>query len=167
MSERVLSITPDDASGGLPRNFPRPCLLLLIGEEPSHGYDLLERMGQLGVYGVDPGGLYRALRQLERDGLVRSRWETSVNGPPRRVYALNGAGWEMLRTWAITLTETHAVVSTYLDRYGELARSVPDMTADAAVEASGQRANGPAAGMPRPTVTGVISRLDGVRVSRP
>ncbi len=125
MNDQSPSVSQDDPSGGLPRNFPRPCLLLLIGEQPSHGYDLLERMGQLGVHSVDPGGLYRALRMLERDSLAASRWETSSNGPPRRVYSLTAPGWEMLRTWATTLAETHAVLSTYLDRYGALDTLAP------------------------------------------
>lgn len=127
MNDQSPSVSQDDPSGGLPRNFPRPCLLLLIGEQPSHGYDLLERMGRLGVHGIDPGGLYRALRMLERDALATSRWETSSNGPPRRVYALTRSGWAMLRAWATTLAETHAVLSTYLDRYGELATIAPEV----------------------------------------
>ena len=56
----------------LPRNFLRPCLLLLLREQPAHGYELLERLRTFG-FARDPGGLYRALRGLEQDGFVRSR----------------------------------------------------------------------------------------------
>ena len=49
---------------------------LLLSEGQSHGYDLLVRLADFGVK-VDPGGLYRTLRAFEREGLVRSRWETS------------------------------------------------------------------------------------------
>ena len=49
----------DDLLAGLPRNFLRPCLLLLIAEAPSYGYDLLVRLGELGFRHVDPGMLYR------------------------------------------------------------------------------------------------------------
>ena len=49
----------------LPKNFLRPCLLLLLREQPAHGYELLERLRPLGFGRDDPGGLYRALRSLE------------------------------------------------------------------------------------------------------
>src|SRR4051812_1472885 len=68
----------------LPRNFLRPAILLLLREDPAHGYDLLERLRPLGFQRPDPGGLYRVLRALEQEGLVRSAWEPSEAGPERR-----------------------------------------------------------------------------------
>lgn len=109
-----------EAPGGLPKNFPRPGLLLLIGERPSHGYDLLERFRRLGVAGADPGGLYRALRQMEREGLVSSRWETSAAGPARRTYTLTQAGWQWLHVWAAAIAESRLILSSYLQRYEAL-----------------------------------------------
>lgn len=103
--------------GGLPRNFLRPCLLLLLAEMPSHGYDLLERLGQLGLPAADPGGLYRVLRTLEREEMVTSRWETSAAGPARRTYELTDEGREWLHAWAGALAEGRRIVSSFLDRY--------------------------------------------------
>lgn len=55
------------------RGFIRPWLLLLLLQKPSHGYELKEQLYQDDeVPSADPGLLYRALRQLEEDGLVRS-----------------------------------------------------------------------------------------------
>src|SRR5919205_446393 len=67
----------------LPRNFLRPCVLLLLRESPAHGYDLLERLKAFGFPGSDPGGLYRMLRGLEDEGLVRSAWAPPAAGPAR------------------------------------------------------------------------------------
>ena len=64
-----------EPSPSLPRNFLRPCVLLLLRESPAHGYDLLERAKAFGFTRWDPGGLYRVLRALEEEGLVRSAWE--------------------------------------------------------------------------------------------
>lgn len=50
--------------------------------------------------GVDPGGLYRALRRLEAGGFVSSDWAESEAGPQRRTYELNGEGRELARDWA-------------------------------------------------------------------
>lgn len=116
--------------GGLPRNYLRPCLLLLLSEMPSHGYDLLERLGQLGLPAADPGGLYRMLRTLERGGLVTSRWETSETGPARRTYELTHEGLDWLHAWAGALSEGRRIVSAFLDRY-------ETMTTDAAVRRRG------------------------------
>lgn len=110
-------ITPEDIEGGLPRNFLRPCLLLLLGEKPSHGYDLLSRLGDLGLRATDPGGLYRTLRAMEKEGLVDSRWETSQAGPARRTYEVAEEGREWLHAWAGALSESRRIISSFLERY--------------------------------------------------
>lgn len=103
----------------LPRNFLRPCLLLLLREHPAHGYDLLERLRTFGFPGDDPGGLYRALRRLERDGFVSSSWEPSSSGPDRRSYRLTRAGSEELHRRAKELAALHETLADFLSRYGE------------------------------------------------
>lgn len=112
--------------GGLPRNYLRPCLLLLLAEAPSHGYDLLEQVGQLGMERTDAGGLYRALRAMEQEGLVRSWWEHSESGPARRTYTLTDEGLDWLHAWAGSLREVTRLLSQYLDRYERLVeRAIP------------------------------------------
>jgi len=103
----------------LPKNFLRPCLLLLLREHPAHGYDLLERLRPLGFRRDDPGRLYRALRSLESDGLVRSVWEKSTSGPDRRMYELTRAGMEFLHESAQALIETDQILDVFLSRYAE------------------------------------------------
>ena len=100
----------DDGAGnlprGLPRNFLRPCLLLLIAEQPSHGYDLLERLGEIGYQRAEPGGLYRTLRLLEQEGLITSNWGDSDVGPRRRTYRLTDEGMDWLHAWAGSMRYT-------------------------------------------------------------
>lgn len=107
----------DEVQGGLPRNFLRPCLLLLLAEEPSHGYDLLERLERLGLGGTDPGGLYRTLRAMEQEGLVTSTWELSDMGPARRTYRLTDEGLEWLHVWAGALRESSRILGEFLGHY--------------------------------------------------
>jgi PadR family transcriptional regulator PadR len=109
----------------LPKGFLRPSLLLLLREQPAHGYELLERLQPLGFSRDDPGGLYRALRSLERDGLVRSTWEPSSEGPDRRIYQLTRAGMEELHAQAKALLETREVLDLFLSRYSEFAALAP------------------------------------------
>lgn len=116
--------------GGLPRNYLRPCLLLLIAEKPSHGYDLIERLEELGLGATDPGGLYRALRSMENDGLVGSGWETSNSGPARRTYDLTEEGVEWLHAWAGALSESRRLVGRFLDRYNAVVASGTESNRD-------------------------------------
>jgi len=39
-----MAVDTDLASDVLPKNFLRPCLLLLLRERPAHGYELRERL---------------------------------------------------------------------------------------------------------------------------
>ena len=107
----------DESTGGLPRNYLRATLLLLIGESAPHGYDLLQQVPHLGLGKVDPGRLYRALRVMERDGLVLSCWEHSTSGPARRTYQLTLEGQDWLHAWAGTLQESRRYLTAYLERY--------------------------------------------------
>lgn len=87
----VLSV--DGWGGGLlPRSYLRASLHLALRLGPSHGYDLLQCIHGFGLGSVDLAGLYRALRAMEHDGSVDSRWEPSGLGPSRRVYALTERG---------------------------------------------------------------------------
>lgn len=103
----------------LPRNFLRPCILLLLKESPAHGYDLLERARALGFTRSDPGGLYRALRTLEDDELVRSAWEASTQGPDRRIYHITRSGAEELHGAAIAVRSGSQALERFVSRYEE------------------------------------------------
>ena len=80
-----MPISTEPGLPALPKNFLRPCLLLLLREQAAHGYQLLDRLRAFGFEGSDPGGLYRALRKLEGEGLVQSAWQPSGAGPDRRI----------------------------------------------------------------------------------
>ena len=109
----------EEEAPALPKSFLRPCLLLLLREQPAHGYELLERLRPLGFAGDDPGGLYRALRALEFDGLVHSAWEPSQAGPNRRIYQLTRAGMEELHRRSKALARARSTLDDFLSRYGE------------------------------------------------
>lgn len=107
--------------GGQPKNFARPCLLLLLAEEPAHGYELMERLRPFGFLTNDPATVYRGLRQMEADGLVHSRWDTSGRGAARRIYALTSDGSDMLAAWARTLEQNRRILGHFQERYDRAA----------------------------------------------
>lgn len=115
-----------DANGALPRHYLRPCLLLLLAEGPSHGYDLLEQVRRLGIRGAEPGGLYRYLRSMEKEQLVSSWWEPSQAGPARRTYVLTDVGRNALDDAVASLRDVREILVSLLDRYDGL-REQPGM----------------------------------------
>src|SRR5712692_7899454 len=118
--------------GGQPKNFARPCLLLLLAEAPAHGYELIERLRPFGFDVTDPGSLYKSLRQMEQEGLLTSEWELSTRGPARRIYALTADGRDLLAAWAYTLQENRAILGHFLDRFQRLDASPVGQPAEAA-----------------------------------
>jgi PadR family transcriptional regulator, regulatory protein PadR len=101
--------------------FVEPTLLLLLRERPMHGYELLERVPEVAGYDVrvDVGNLYRILRALEEEGIVRSEWSADLPGPAKRTYELTDAGNRLLDRWAEALEQAQEVISGFLRRYEE------------------------------------------------
>ncbi|MDQ6798947.1 MAG: PadR family transcriptional regulator [Actinomycetota bacterium] len=113
----------ETVTGALPRHYLKPCLLLLLAEGPSHGYELLEQVRRLGIQGAEPGGLYRYLRSMEKEELVSSWWEPSQAGPARRTYILTDAGRRALLASVDSLRDVRQLLVGLLDRYDLLVRS--------------------------------------------
>ncbi len=107
---------------GMPRNYLRPCLLLLLAEGTSHGYELLEQVSALGMGRVDPGQVYRCLRAMDEEGLVHSVWTPSTTGPARRTYSLTDEGRDWLHVLAGSLAEVTRALTAYRGRYEKLVK---------------------------------------------
>lgn len=60
----------------------RSALLLLIAEQPRHGYELMQSIGERseGSWQPSPGSVYPALQQLQDEGLVRVEEDDSKRG---------------------------------------------------------------------------------------
>jgi PadR family transcriptional regulator PadR len=99
--------------------FAEPAVLLLLRERPVHGYELLEQLPELTGERVDMGNLYRFLRLLETDGIVRSEWDDRAAGPSKRIYELTGEGRALLDQWASALRDSQTRLDGFLRRYGE------------------------------------------------
>ena len=71
----------------------RLLVLHLLGDGPSYGNQLMERVGELtsGLVGVNPNTMYPLLRALEAEGLVAGEWEHPERRS-RRFYRLTQDG---------------------------------------------------------------------------
>jgi PadR family transcriptional regulator PadR len=95
----------------------QPFLLLALDQWQSHGYELIRRMTAFGFEALDRGSVYRILRQLDRDGLVSSGWDTSKEGPARRLYCLTDAGRDYLNVWADSLRAYQSMLDQFFSLY--------------------------------------------------
>jgi poly-beta-hydroxybutyrate-responsive repressor len=103
-----------------------PWLLLLLAEEPTHGYELLERLNTLAdAPSADRGHLYRTLRRLEEHGLVTSAWQAPQSGPARHTYTLTANGLQALDAWAGHIRAALARLDGFLKRREALRATAP------------------------------------------
>lgn len=99
------------------RNWLQPVLLLMLREWSSYGYELMEKMAAFGLAAMNPGTVYRTLRQMEKDGVISSSWDTSSAGPARRVYSITDAGETYLKYWADSLDHYQKMMNTFFQMY--------------------------------------------------
>jgi DNA-binding PadR family transcriptional regulator len=100
-----------------PRRFVLPAILLLLSEQPGYGYSLQKDLQEFRFGDIDRANIYRALAQLEADGLVQSRPEAPKAGQARRVYGVTPLGERVLREWMSVIKEERDCLGRVLRRY--------------------------------------------------
>jgi PadR family transcriptional regulator, regulatory protein PadR len=64
----------------------------VLFHERHYGYSLVRVLTGSGSISIKEGTIYPILARLDRDGLVRSEWMESDQGPPRKYYTLTPLG---------------------------------------------------------------------------
>ena len=85
--------------------------------EPLYGYQIaksIEGRWQEGAP-VKQGTLYPVLRSMEESGLLDSRVEPSVAGPPRKYYTITDRGRAVLADWKSAWSQTRDFVDATLE----------------------------------------------------
>ena len=102
------------------RRWIEPFVLAMLARE-TYGYAILGRLEEMHVsHGpLDVGLVYRALRDLERDGLVSSSWADESAGPRRRAYQLTDSGYAALDDWAVVMRERARLIGEFNADYLE------------------------------------------------
>jgi PadR family transcriptional regulator PadR len=67
----------------------------VLYNERHYGYSLVRVLSEGGSISLKEGTVYPILARLDRDGLVRSEWAESDQGPPRKYYALTSSGRQL------------------------------------------------------------------------
>jgi transcriptional regulator len=93
-------------------------LLKTLALEPMHGYGIGVRLEQIskGVFQVNAGSLFPALRRLERDGLILGEWRVTENNRRGKYSALTPPGRAMLaretRDWEVQVGAIARILAT-------------------------------------------------------
>jgi PadR family transcriptional regulator PadR len=67
-------------------------VLAVIGERPTHGYDITASLRDQGFTDIAEGTVYALLVRIEQRGLVDVEKVPSEKGPPRKVFTLTSEG---------------------------------------------------------------------------
>ena len=108
------------SAGRIP-GFLQPCILLLLYQNKSYGYELMENLKNKGFFDAspDPGTVYKVLRKFQKNGLVVSKWLESESGPAKRLYWLTNLGVENLMNWVDMIKKKVDVLNRFLSVFNE------------------------------------------------
>lgn len=90
----------------------------MLRDEPGYGYVLRRELRRRG-FEVEPGTLYRTLRELEAEGLIESRWMDPAAGPRSRVCNITPAGRDKLKDLATEIEVERDRRLAFLNAYAQ------------------------------------------------
>lgn len=124
MSKKKGSGTQEGRPGtGKPERYVQPSLLMGLMAGPSYGYELIQNIQRFNFMEAQPppGMIYRHLRGLEADGLVRSEWQTEGSGPAKRIYRLTADGAAALNLWIAYMRSQRRKLADFIEAYEKMA----------------------------------------------
>ncbi|MFR3226835.1 MAG: PadR family transcriptional regulator [Blautia massiliensis (ex Durand et al. 2017)] len=87
----------DDWKTQIKRGTLEFCILLMIRQKPSYGYEIITTLENYPILAAKENTIYPLLRRLLKEGYISSTWQESAEGlPPRKYYALTDQGQEYL-----------------------------------------------------------------------
>lgn len=110
-------VNQDNQTVNPSKNFVLPFILLLLSKVSLHGYELSQKLQTHGFKTIDQGNLYRLLRQLEKEELVTSEWDTTGRGPAKRRYSITKAGITYLKGYANQLETYQSLLEQFFNMY--------------------------------------------------
>jgi len=91
------------------------CVLALIAERETYGYEIAHRLEAAGMGKIKGGTLYPILMRLSEDDLVGSVWRDGESGPGRKFFHVTDRGRSELsrrrEEWAGFVTVTTALLT--------------------------------------------------------
>ena len=78
----------------LKRGFLQFVTLYLISQQPRYAYEIKDEILKItgGTFDIDRNNLYKKLRLLEKEGILKSQLEPSQQGADRKYYSITPFG---------------------------------------------------------------------------
>ncbi|MBW3666256.1 MAG: PadR family transcriptional regulator [Actinobacteria bacterium] len=111
----VASRTSQDRSSQLLHGVLDMCLLSVIDEEASYGYEMASKLRERGLDLASEGSIYPLLSRLQKQGVVEGYLVQSSEGPARKYYRISDRGRQVLRQWRADWVEFRNSVDGVLD----------------------------------------------------
>lgn len=75
------------------------CLLSLIEEEATYGYEMVDKLRERGLDLASEGSIYPLLSRLQKQGIIEGYLVQSPAGPARKYYRMSEDGRGVLEEW--------------------------------------------------------------------
>ena len=92
------------------------CVMEVIREEAIYGYELSQKLQQVGLHDISDGTIYPVLLRLQKNGFIKGEMKPSPTGPNRKYYYLTDRGKEELEKLALEWMLVSEPVSKLLKR---------------------------------------------------
>jgi DNA-binding PadR family transcriptional regulator len=101
-------------------------LLILQELSAAYGAQILSSLhSELPYCLSDSPSVYRALQEMEEKEWVKSKWESTQTGPPRKWYNITPKGLTALHQYAEDIAQRQANFNFFLTHYAALNRTNP------------------------------------------
>jgi len=90
------------------------CVLSMLRERAQYGFELVKALSELDGLVTTEGTIYPLLARLRKEKLVRTFWQESEAGPPRRYYELTKQGTKALDEFSDQWTRFRDTVDSVL-----------------------------------------------------
>ncbi len=75
------------------------CLMSIIDEEASYGYEMVKKLRERGLSLASEGSIYPSLSRLQKQGMIEGYLVQSSEGPARKYYRMSERGRSALTQW--------------------------------------------------------------------
>jgi len=91
------------------------CLLSIIDEEASYGYEMVSKLRERGLDLASEGSIYPLLSRLQKQGVIQGYLVQSSEGPARKYYRMSDRGRNLLQQWRADWSEFRNSVDAVLN----------------------------------------------------
>jgi PadR family transcriptional regulator PadR len=92
-------------------------ILRLLSQRDMYGYEIIQEASRRSesAFQFKEGTLYPALHQLQKQGYLKSQWQTAESGRQRKYYSLTAKGRKLSQqrqeSWALFVDAINAVLT--------------------------------------------------------